>query len=256
MAFRGKNCKAVSKITGKPCSQPAMSGSDYCRIHKNEFSTEESGEEIPEAQAGFDHRNKGAQQGNVNAVKHGAYSMQLLPEEESVYQEMNKVFIQQLGEVDAFDNHVVHFLSLLSAKVNISASRGAPAEALIPVVREVIRLIRSLKETRDTRDPVQSDGPKTSADFLEELNELAQQSGIFQSKENERRRIYKLEKEVNDLRKKLKLPPREDIDHKIDSCSHCHNEGEHRKNVQGDWICMACGWVIPLKVTKVQEILS
>jgi len=249
MAFHGNLCKAISKITGKPCSQPAMSGSDYCRIHKDEFLTEEAGEETPDWQAGSEHRNKGGQEGNINAVKHGAYSMQLLPEEESVYQEMNKAFTQQLGEVDAFDNHVVHFLSLLSAKVNISASRGAPAEALIPVVREVIRLMRSLKETRDTREPVQSEGPKTTADFLEELNAIAEERGIFQSKEDERLRIYELEKEVNSLRKKLNLPPREDIEHKIDSCSHCHNEGEHRKNSCSDWICMACGWVIPLETS-------
>ena len=44
--------------------------------------------------------------------------------------------------------------------------QGAPAQVLIPISNEVLRLLRSLKETRDSRDPVDGRAPRSFADFL------------------------------------------------------------------------------------------
>lgn len=248
MAFKGRRCKAISKSTGRRCKQPAMKDGDVCRFH---FSINE--EDCIRVDTDFvslpNDRKKGAQPGNENAVSHGAYSSRLLPEEEDIYLEKKNQFTQQLGKVDVFDDQVLHILSLISAKLDVAAGRGAPAEALIPISNEILKLLRSLKETRDSRDPDEGDMPKSAADFLLELNEMDEVRGITLRKGDERKRIIELEQEINELRKKLKMSPREDISHKNITCDHCRHEGMHFKNQFGDWVCQKCGFVT-IKATE------
>ena len=241
MAFKAKQCKATTK-SGKRCKQPAMAGDEYCRFHaQTPTAGEEDAPAVAEQPA--EAQGKGAQPGNRNARKHGGYSLQLLPEEEPLYREKLEQFSEQLGDVDIFDSQVVHILSLISTKLDVAAGEGAPAQVLIPISNEVLRLLRSLKETRDSRDREEAHAPKSFADFLEELAAIEEERGIPQNREDERKRIHELEQEVNDLRKQLQLPPREDIEHKTDHCGHCRGETEHRKNVHGDWVCLKCGCV-------------
>ena len=237
-----KQCTGISKRTGERCGQPAMKGLDVCRFHREEMC---GGPEANEDGTASSPNTVGAPVGNTNALKHGAYSLKLLPEEEPIYREMRDKFIGQLGKVDIFDEQVVHMLALISAKLDVAAIKGAPATALIPISNEILKLLRSLKETRDSRDPEEEESHGTMADFLAELSALDEERGVSMCYEDTRRRVVELEMEVNDLRKRLDLPPREDIDHKIDRCGHCRKEGEHRKNGVGDWVCLACGDVVP-----------
>ncbi len=237
-----KQCTGISKRTGKRCRQPAMKGLDVCRFHREEMC---GGREAVEDRTESFPKTIGAPVGNTNALKHGAYSLKLLPEEEPIYREMRDKFIGQLGKVDIFDEQVVHMLALISAKLDVAAIKGAPATALIPISNEILKLLRSLKETRDSRDPEEEETHGTMADFLAEMAALDKERGVSMCEENSRKRMHELEMEVNELRKRLDLPPREDIDHKIDRCSHCRKEGEHRKNAVGDWVCRACGNVVP-----------
>jgi hypothetical protein len=186
-------------------------------------------------------RDKGAQPGNANARKHGGYSLQLQPEEEAIYQEKKDQFTDQLGKVDVFDAQVVHILSLISTKLDVAAVEGAPAQVLIPISNEVLKLLRSLKETRDSRDQDDGQAPKSFADFLEELDGLESARGIPQVEEKERLWLFSLEEEVNELRGRQGLPPRDDIEHRRERCGNCRADTDHRRNLHGDSVCLACG---------------
>jgi len=244
MTFNAEQCEAISQSSGQRCKQPAVKGERYCRFHLPASAEADAAppveappvEEIP--------LGKGAQPGNQNARKHGGYSLQLLPEEEALYREKREQFSAQLGEVDVFDAQVLHILSLISCKLDIAAGEGAPAQVLIPISNEVLRLLRSLKETRDTRSREDGQGPRCFADFLEELVALDSQRGIADADEAERLRLFGLEREVNDLRGRLGLPPREDIGHREARCGSCRGATEQRRNATGEWVCLKCGHVV------------
>ena len=250
MGFKAKQCKGTSQKTGERCRQPALKDGDYCRFHMNKETGDNSSLET-EISPG--EKQRGAQTGNKNAMKHGAYSLNLLPEELEIYEKKRDEFIGQLGKIDVFDVQVVHILSLISCKLDVAAGKGAPAEALIPISNEILKLLRSLKETRDSRDPEEENAPKTMADFLQELAAMDAERGLSAKREDQRKRIYDLEKEVNKLRAKLNLPPRDDIEHWIAHCDHCREKCRHRKNEGGDWVCMKCGWVAKSPVTTSNE---
>jgi len=250
MGFKAKQCKGISRKTGERCRQPALKAGDYCRFHMNKETGDNSS---PETEISPGEKQKGAQSGNKNALKHGAYSLNLLPEELEIYEKKRDEFIGQLGKIDVFDAQVVHILSLISCKLDVAAGKGAPAEALIPISNEILKLLRSLKETRDSRDPEEEDAPKTMADFLEELAAMDAERGLSAKREDQRKRIYDLEKEVNKLRAKLKLPPRENIEHRIAHCDHCREKCRHRRNANGEWVCMKCGWVTKSLVATSDE---
>lgn len=246
MAFNADQCKAISQSTGKRCKQPAVKGETFCRFHLPPPADEANyvPAEAPPAKA--QPQGKGAQPGNRNARKHGGYSLQLLPEEEPLYREKLEQFSAQLGDVDIFDAQVVHILSLISTKLDVAAGAGAPADVLIPISNEVLRLLRSLKETRDSRDREDGQGPRSFADFLEEVAALETERSLPDADEEERRRLWNLEREVNDLRGRLGLPLREDIGHRENRCGYCRDDTEQRRNARDDWICLKCGHLVAL----------
>ncbi len=246
MAFKVKRCKGVNARTGEPCRQPALKGGDYCRFHQEKPKQEEpvqtEGDDSGPKDTGGK-KKRGARPGNRNAATHGAYSLRLLPEERGLYDEKRASFTEQLGELNAFDSQVVHMLSLIAAKLDVAACGGAPAEALIPISNEILKLLRSLKETRDSRDEVRDGAPKTFADLLAEVTALAKERKIVQNREDALLRIFELEADVNRLHKRLKLPPRDDFAHRTARCVLCRKETSQRRNHAGQWIYLACGSV-------------
>jgi hypothetical protein len=254
MAFKAEPCQAVSRSTGERCTQPAVKGGVYCRFHADALAADPDPEAAadtldaapaPDVTAVPPERDKGGQPGNNNARKHGGYSLQLQPEEEALYREKREQFTGQLGELDVFDTQVVHILALISTKLDVAAVQGAPAQVLIPISNEVLRLLRSLKETRDSRDPVDGRAPRSFADFLEELEGLEGGLGIPQSEQDERRRLYELEREVNELRLRVGLAPRGDIEHRTARCGQCRADTEQRRSRAGGFVCLACGHFAP-----------
>jgi hypothetical protein len=246
MAFKVKQCRGVNARTGEPCRQPALKGGDYCRFHQEKPNQEKpggTGDDSAGPEDTTDEKRRGGKPGNQNATRHGAYSLQLLPEEGSIYEEKRASFTAQLGELNAFDSQVVHMLSLIAAKLDVAACGGAPAEALIPISNEILKLLRSLKETRDSRDEAQDGAPKTFADFLAEASSLAGERKIVRNQEDMLLRVFEMEAGVNELRKQLNLPPRDDISHRSALCVLCRKDTSQRRNQMGQWICLACGTV-------------
>jgi len=104
-----------------------------------------------------------------------------------------------------------------------------------------LRLLRSLKETRDSRVEEDAGAPKTFADFLAEAEALAQTRGIPITEDETKGRVVELEREVNDLRRQLNLPEIENGIHRKTACARCGAETAQRLNLAGEWVCLACG---------------
>ena len=79
MGFKTKRCEATSKSTGKRCRQPAVKGFDTCRFHMEKKLDDEDEAEDQKRKNNEEAKPRGGQSGNKNAVKHGAYSLNLLP---------------------------------------------------------------------------------------------------------------------------------------------------------------------------------
>ena len=190
-----------------------------------------------------DSKPKGGQLENKNAIKHGIYSCQPQSEEKLLFKKKLKLFKKTLGKANIFDEQQAHALALITAKFDIAMEKNASAELLIPLGREILNILRALKETRDTRDDSEKENIKTAADLLIELEERDRNLGLSTEPDNIDLRIYEMEKEINDLRKKLNMPHHDDINHKEDLCEHCKKTAEHRKNINNEWVCLECGYI-------------
>ncbi len=163
-----RQCRAISKRTGERCRQPAMKGRDVCRFHQAEsLADDESNDEGRKGSA----RTGGAPTGNTNALKHGAYSQCLLPEEKPIYEEKRKAFTTALGTVDVFDEQILHLLSLISTKVDQAVLKGAEHAAYGGMIKQILDLMKELKATRASRDPVEAEAALTYADLFAALKD-------------------------------------------------------------------------------------
>ena len=174
MAFSGRQCQAVSKKSGKRCRQPVVGGSEFCRMHRNKGTGSARSEAC--ADVGLQDQQRkpeqvgvGAPRQNVNALRHGAYSPRLLPDEEPIYQEKRAAFTAALGAVDVFDEQIIHLLSLISTKVDQAAMKGAEHAAYASMVKQILDLMKELKATRASRDPVYAGVGLTYADLVAAL---------------------------------------------------------------------------------------
>ena len=204
-------------------------------------------------------RKKGGQLDNKNAYKHGIYSEK--QKEQKIYNKKVALFTKELKNANIFDEQMIQILSIISTKFDMAISNNAQAEALIPLSNEILKLLRSLKETRDTRAAKELEKPKSAADFLLELVTRDKEKSLSLDPENLSAELYEIEKEINELSKKLDMSPSVKdelskkldmspsvkpvkLDHKIEVCSHCKKTAEHRINLENDWVCMECGNVV------------
>ena len=148
-----RRCKGTSRRTGEPCKNRAFKGSDYCQFHGAQALGNKGG-----AKKGTP-KPPGAggppPKGSTNALKHGAYSPRLLPEEQEHYERIKAAFEEELGgeeKLSASDRLLVFRLATNGAKITVATEKGAPAEAMIPLQRLELELLRELKTTRASKD--------------------------------------------------------------------------------------------------------
>jgi len=271
MSFKSKRCRMIIPLTGERCRQPSLKGKEFCRFHveageaglasgaervempksecvedrigESEGESRDTSETTPAAKnrlsTSGEKAKRGAQPENRNARRHGLFSTRMPLEEKELYEENKRLFAEQLVDLNTFDELVVHLLALVSTKLDVAAAGGASPQSIIPLSNEVLRLLRSLKETRDSRDEEDTGVPKTFADFLAEAETLAE--GLVVMEDDARKRVVELEREVNELRRQLKLPPKEGSEHRKTLCARCGKETSQHLNLVGEWICLACG---------------
>lgn len=233
MAFQGKRCKAIVDATGQACNQPAVAGGDFCRFHSGEGAAGEPNEEtevaLPAAPGGSSGR-----LGNRNALKHGAYSIRLLPEEEPVFEAKRQEFTEALGATDVFDREIVRLLALISTKVDFAVMRGAEHSAYGGMIKQILDLMKELKATRASRDPV-AEGPSlTYADLVEALRAWMAKRDAATGANNGALAVV------------LDPTPRE--------CPRCCTTAPLMLNYDGQPCCSNCGLVVELDAPAVAAL--
>ena len=211
-----RQCTAVSSRTGKRCRQPAMTGTELCRLH-DRLGEHASGEEPRKARR----RRRGAQDDNLNARTHGAYAPRLLPDEEPLYEEKRAAFTEALGGVDVFDRELVHLLSLIAVKVDMAVMKGAEHAAYGGMIKQILDLMRELKATRASRDTLTEGQNLTFADLFEALK-------------------AKFGDEAGDPLSGTDQAP-SDQEPVERQCLRCGNTTKHRTELDGRWRCQNCG---------------
>ena len=140
-----KQCKAKSKQSGVRCKNWAVPGYEVCHFHGA------GGRPKIKRPAGA---GGPPPKGNHNALKHGAYSARLLPDEQARYDEIKDRFLKELGasNLSAADERLIHQLAAVSAKFDVALEKGAPPDALAQLSRLVMDHLRELKATRASKD--------------------------------------------------------------------------------------------------------
>ena len=221
---QARQCKAKSKRTGKRCRQPAMKNADYCRFHDadkigdgNDDRTDSSG------------KSAGAPRRNANALKHGAYSPRLLPGEEPIYEEKRKAFTEALGQVDVFDEQIVHLLSLISLKVDQAVMKGAEHAAYGGMIKQILDLMKELKATRASRDTLTEGQGLTYADLYAALQARLGEDGAGDGRGNS------------------------EIEAGERDCPRCGFSTKHALEADGRRRCLNCGHITEAEKTSADD---
>ena len=149
-----KQCKARSKATGQRCMNPAVTGYEVCYVHganpKNRGGR-------PKGCKAHDHVRKGPV-GKQNALKHGAYSPKLQPDELPMYERFLADYLEDVPNPSVTDRRALERLAVLETKWHTAVAQGAPPDALDILHRLLHRELKALQVTRESKDTASTAG--------------------------------------------------------------------------------------------------
>ena len=149
-----RQCKARSKHSGERCRNPAVAGYEVCRMHganpKNRGGSQK-GRKKPEGSGG-------RPVGNKNALKHGAYSPRLPPEELPTYEKILARYMKDVHEPSETDKMTLERLAIYETKLRVAVEQGGQPDALDVLDRLLNRNLKALQVTRESKDTARSTG--------------------------------------------------------------------------------------------------
>jgi len=170
-------CTARTKRTGERCRCAAANGCTVC-YHHGAHPTNQGGRK-----RGCDNSQSriGHPPGHTNSLKHGACFARLPPDEQRHFETIKAAFEEELGgggSLSASDRLLIFRLATNGAKITVATEMGAPADALVPLQRLELELLRELKATRATRDGGSATG-NSPAEVLAAFLEQAHRRGVL-----------------------------------------------------------------------------
>jgi hypothetical protein len=141
-----RRCAAHSKQTGLPCGRWAAPGFTVCHYHGAGGGRPKGIPRSPNTPLP-----PPPPKGNTRAVKHGAYSKRLLPEEQDRYHEFRERLLADFGGqagLPPVGRQLVHEVALASAKLGSMMARGAGGRALADWDRRLRSALKALKEAQ------------------------------------------------------------------------------------------------------------
>ena len=169
-------CTARSKGTGERCQCPAVTGYKVCYHHGANLKNRggrKKGSKKPD-------NSGGPAYGNLNGLKHGAYTAKLLPDEQAYFEAIKTEFEEDLGGADklsASDRLLVFRLATNAAKLTSAVEKGAPPDAVHQLHRMEMDLLRELKTTRATKGGP-SEGGNSPAEVIAALLTRVRERGV------------------------------------------------------------------------------
>lgn len=158
-AEKQRRCKGLLRHTGERCRGKAVKGSDYCRRHGAQALGNKGGAKKGTPKPLGSGRD--LPKGHMLAVKHGGYSARLLPEQQEHYERIKAAFEEELGgdeNLSASDRLLIFRLATNGAKITAALERDAQPEAVVPLQRLELELLRELKATRASKDTPRASG--------------------------------------------------------------------------------------------------
>lgn len=152
-----RRCAAHSKQTGKPCGKWAAPGFNVCHFHGAGGGRPKGIPRSPNTPLP-----PPPPKGNTRAVKHGAYSKRLLPEEQDRYHEFRERLLADFGGqagLPPADQRLIHDVALAAAKLGFMMSSGAGVRALSDGDRRLRSALKALKEAQQVRHDRRSFSP-------------------------------------------------------------------------------------------------
>ena len=143
-----RQCKGKSKRTGQPCRNPAVTGSDYCRLHGGGALGNRSRTGMPKPPGSGGPPPKGHQ----NARRHGVYSDRLTNAEQTLYEAILAGYLQEIDTPSVSESLSIKRVSLLETKWNTAIKACAPYRALNHLHRLVWNETEALEDSRQSRD--------------------------------------------------------------------------------------------------------
>ena len=145
---RMQHCTAKAKSTGERCRRWAVKGSNVCRLHGAGGDRSRAGRPKGQTKTGGGSPPKGSR----NALKHGAYSPRLLPEEQPIYEAYLDEYMKDVQNPSVTDRRALERLSVLETKWHTAVTQGAPPDALDILHRLLHRELKTLQVTRESKD--------------------------------------------------------------------------------------------------------
>ena len=149
MANEKTKCKGLSRRTGEPCGNWSVRGSDYCKFHGGGAVGHRKG---GGRKKGHPKTGGGPPVGKQNALKHGAYSPRLSPEEQPIYEAFLTDYLEDVQNPSATDRRALERLAVLETKWHTAVTQGAPPDALEVLHRLLHRELKALQVTRESKD--------------------------------------------------------------------------------------------------------
>jgi len=145
-------CKAIARQTGKPCRRPAEPGSDYCIFHGG-GNQNAKGHGRPKGTPKSPNAG-GPAWGNLNNLRHGAYSARLKPEALALFESIFDEYMADVVNPSATDRKALQRLAILEAKwqMAVTGNDEVPAEAVETIHRLLHRELKTLQVTRESKD--------------------------------------------------------------------------------------------------------
>ena len=113
--------------------------------------------------------------GNHNALKHGAFSPRLLPDEQPAYEHFLEEYLRDVHNPSVTDRRAVERLAVLEAKWYMAVMKNAPGDALETLQRLLHRELKVLQVTRESKESQHGSG-NTPAEIMATL--LLQVAGL------------------------------------------------------------------------------
>jgi hypothetical protein len=147
-------CTATSKTTGQRCPNPAVTGYTVC-YHHGANPKNHGGAKVGHP------KHEGLRRGPTgkqNALKHGAYTPKLQPDELLTYEALLAENMQDVPNPSVTDRHALARLAVIETKWLTAVTQGAPADALDVLHRLLHRELKALQVTRESKDTSTNQG--------------------------------------------------------------------------------------------------
>ena len=190
MAAVKKRCKGTSRRTGEPCKNRAFKGSDYCQFHGAQALGNKGG-----AKKGTP-KPPGAggppPKGSTNALKHGAYSTRLPPDEQPIYEAYLEEYLDDVPNPSVTDRRALERLAILETKWHVAVTIGATAHSLDLLHRLLPRELKALQVTRESKDTARTTGA-TPAEVMGALLARVRERGMLPAPPPEEAEVINVE---------------------------------------------------------------